>query len=87
MWIWVKEGLGGQRNMEWEGEGGLRPQVGTAIHAEVQLFAPVGKAGGAVMVCAFACAALERRKFVGKNFMMKTQVQFFFSNTTLSLER
>jgi hypothetical protein len=78
MWIWVKEGLGGQRNMEWEGEGGLRPQVGTAIRAEVQLFALFGKAGGAVMVCAVASAALERRNFVGKNFMMKTQVQFLF---------
>jgi hypothetical protein len=75
--------LGGQRNIEWEGEGGFTPQVGTAIRAEVQFFALVSEAGGAVMICAVESAVLERRKFVGKNFMMKNLVQFFFSNTTL----
>ena len=69
--------------MEREGEGDLTPQVGTAIRAEVQFFAPISEA---VVVCAVASAVLERRKFVGKNFMMKNQVQFV-SNTTLSLER
>lgn len=71
----------------WNGrEGDLTPQVGAAIRAEVQFFAPISEAGGAVVVCAVASAVLERRKFVGKNFMMKNQVQFV-SNTTLSLER
>jgi hypothetical protein len=65
----------------WKGKG-----RGTYT-AEVQFFAPVSEAGGAVIVCAVASAVLERRKLVGKNFMMKNQVQFFFPNTTLSLER
>lgn len=60
--------------------------MGTAIRAEVQSFAPVSEAGGAVTVCAVASPVLEGRKFVGKNFMMRIkyslflQTQIFLSN-------
>jgi hypothetical protein len=72
--------------MEWER--GLRPQVGTAIRAEVQFFAPFSETGGAVMVCAVASDVLERSKNCWKELHDEnSSTIFLFSNTTLSLER
>jgi hypothetical protein len=51
--------------------GGLTPQVGTAIRAEVQFFAPVGSGGGAVVVCDATSAALRRTNSGEENCMMK----------------
>jgi hypothetical protein len=73
--------------MEWKGGRGTYTVGGNSNSRRSTVIAPVGKTGGAVMGCAVASAALERRKFAGKSFIMKNQVQFFSSNTTLSLER
>ena len=71
----------------WNGrEGDLTPQVGAAIRAEVQFFAPISEAGGAVVVCAVASAALERSKNCWKELHDEKsstvffQTQLFLSN-------
>jgi hypothetical protein len=69
--------------MEWER--GLRPQEGTAIRAEVQFFAPVGKTGGAVMVCAVASAVLERSKNCWKELHDEKSSTIYFFQTQLFL--
>jgi hypothetical protein len=62
--------------MEWER--GLRPQVGTAIRAEVQFFAPVGKQVERRWFVLLRVLYSREAKIVGKSFMMKHQVRFFF---------
>jgi len=67
------------------GMGRPTPQLGTAIRAAVQFFAPVGRGGGAVNVCAVARAALKSRESDNENFIVEMQASklksFFFATT------
>lgn len=54
-----------------EGKGKLTPQVGTASRADVQFFAPVRRAGGAVIVCDEVSAALITANTNCVNFMLE----------------
>lgn len=66
-----------RENIEREGtKERLTPQVGTASRAEVQFFAPVGRGGRAVDVCAAASAALKRMRNGDENFMMKAKYNY-----------
>jgi hypothetical protein len=56
------------------GERGLTPHEGTASRADVQFFAPVGRGGRAVRVCAVTSPALNRNDAIVENFMMNMEL-------------